>query len=53
MTMNTWETPRRLWLVLAITVSIASVVGGGLGYWIGSTPPAPIVIQLQTSAPQR
>jgi disulfide bond formation protein DsbB len=28
MTMNTWETPRRLWLVLAITVSIASVVGG-------------------------
>jgi hypothetical protein len=37
-----WETPRNI----AILLGVAAAIAGALGYKIGSTPPAPIVIYL-------
>jgi len=39
-----WETPRAILLIVATTAAVAGI----LGWKIGATPPAPIVIQLQT-----
>jgi hypothetical protein len=44
-----WETPRNIGILAAAVAAIAGVVFGVLGYKIGQTPPAPIVIQLPPS----
>jgi hypothetical protein len=38
-----WETPRAILLIVATTAAIAGV----LGFKLGQTPPAPIIIHLQ------
>jgi hypothetical protein len=42
-----WETPRNIAVLLGATAALAGLVFGLLGYKIGQTPPAPIIIQLQ------
>jgi hypothetical protein len=41
-----WETPRNLALIIGVAAALFGAVTGVLGYKIGQTPPAPIVIQL-------
>lgn len=43
-----WETPRNLAIVVGAVAALTAAIAGFLGFKIGSTPPAPIVIQLQT-----
>jgi predicted DNA-binding ribbon-helix-helix protein len=40
-------TQKQIAIIAGATAAIFSIVGGFLGYTIGRTPPAPIVIQLQ------
>ena len=42
-----WEHPRNIAILAASVAALAGVVFGVLGYKLGQTPPAPIVIQLQ------
>ena len=42
-----WETPRNIAIVVGTAIALSSVVPGWIGFKVGSTPPAPIVIQLQ------
>lgn len=44
-----WETPRNIAILLGATAALF----GALGYKFGSTPPAPIVIQLPPQAPTK
>ena len=41
-----WETPKAILLVVATTAAIVGGLAGALGYKIGTTPAAPIVIQM-------
>jgi hypothetical protein len=41
-----WETPRAILLIVATTAAIVGGLAGALGYKIGTTPAAPIVIQM-------
>jgi len=45
-----WETPRNIAILLGTMAAIFAAVFGVLGYKIGQTPPAPIVIQLPPPA---
>lgn len=42
-----WENPRNIAILIGATTAIIGALAGLIGYKIGSTPPAPIVIQLQ------
>ena len=42
-----WESPRNIAILIGATAAIIGALAGGIGYKIGATPPAPIVIQLQ------
>ena len=44
-----WETPKAILLVVATTAGVVGAIAGTLGYKIGATPPAPIVIQMPVS----
>lgn len=41
-----WEHPRNIAVLIGATAALVAAGAGFLGYKIGSTPPAPIVIQL-------
>ena len=45
---NWWETPKNAAIVLGVivTATATAALAGAIGYKIGQTPPAPIVIQL-------
>jgi hypothetical protein len=45
-TSTRWETPRAILLIVATTAAIVGGLAGALGYKIGTTPAAPIVIQM-------
>jgi hypothetical protein len=42
-----WENPRNIAILVGATAAITGALAGLIGYKIGATPPAPIVIQLQ------
>jgi len=42
-----WENPRNIAILVGATAAIIGALAGLIGYKIGATPPAPIVIQLQ------
>lgn len=42
-----WETPRAILLIVATTAAIAGASAGFVGFKIGQTPPAPIIIHLE------
>lgn len=42
-----WENPRNIAILVGATAAIIGALAGVIGYKIGATPPAPIVIQLQ------
>lgn len=41
-----WETPRNIAILAGAVAALSGGVAGWIGYKVGSTPPAPIVIQL-------
>ena len=41
-----WEHPRNIAILVGATAAIVSAFAGFIGFKIGQTPPAPIVIQL-------
>jgi hypothetical protein len=41
------ETPRNIAIMVGATAAIIGAIAGFIGYKIGQTPPAPIVIQLE------
>jgi hypothetical protein len=45
-----WEHPRNIAIFAAAIAALFSAIGGFIGFKIGQTPPAPIVIQLQQPA---
>jgi hypothetical protein len=42
-----WEHPRNIAILIGATAALVGAIAGFVGFKIGSTPPAPIVIQLQ------
>jgi len=42
-----WENPRNIAILVGATAAIIGALAGSIGYKIGATPPAPIVIQFQ------
>lgn len=44
-----WEHPRNIAILVGATAALFSAVAGFIGFKIGQTPPAPIVIQLPAS----
>jgi len=42
-----WETPRAILLIVATSAAIAGAAAGFIGFKLGQTPPAPIVIHLE------
>jgi hypothetical protein len=46
-----WETPRNIAILAGTIAAIVAALAGSVGYKIGSTPPPPIVIQLQMPPP--
>jgi hypothetical protein len=42
-----WETPKGVLLIAATAAALAGVVAGTLGFKLGQTPPAPIVIEFR------
>lgn len=48
-----WEHPRNIAILIGATAALSSAVFGFIGYKIGATPPAPIVIQLPPQAPAK
>lgn len=41
-----WEHPRNIAILVGAAAALFGAVGGFIGFKIGQTPPAPIVIQL-------
>lgn len=42
-----WETPRNIAILLGTAIALTGALSGWLGFKLGQTPPAPIIIQLQ------
>jgi hypothetical protein len=52
MKQDIWEHPRNIAILVGVAAAIVGALSGYLGYKIGSTPPAPIVIYLPGQAPK-